>query len=253
METKICKSCNIEKKVNCFGVVNKSKDGLNSLCKECRNIIAKKYRNNNQKIKEIRKKCYIKNKKNVSDKMKEYYLKNSDKVKKRVLNYKEENPNKVKEINKNYYIKNYEKIKEYNKTYYNNNFENIRQQKSDYKKQNREKFNDLYKEKYKNDPFFKLIEIVRGRVKNFLKSKNINKNNKTFEIVGCSPEFLKEHIEKQFTEGMSWELMGEHIHIDHIIPLSSAKTEEEIYKLCHYTNLQPLWAKDNLKKSNKII
>ena len=52
---------------------------------------------------------------------------------------------------------------------------------------------------------------------------------------------------------MSWELMGLHIHIDHIIPLSSAKTEEEVYKLFNYTNLQPLWAKDNLIKSNKIL
>ena len=52
---------------------------------------------------------------------------------------------------------------------------------------------------------------------------------------------------------MSWGLMGKHIHIDHIIPLSSAKTEEEVYELCHYTNLQPLWAEDNLKKGSKIL
>jgi hypothetical protein len=52
---------------------------------------------------------------------------------------------------------------------------------------------------------------------------------------------------------MSWDRIGKEIHIDHIIPLSSAKSEDEIYKLCHYTNLQPLWAEDNLKKSNKIL
>ena len=53
---------------------------------------------------------------------------------------------------------------------------------------------------------------------------------------------------------MSWENYGKDgWHIDHKIPLSSAKTDREIYELCHYTNLQPLWAKDNLKKSNKII
>jgi hypothetical protein len=97
-----------------------------------------------------------------------------------------------------------------------------------------------------------LSHLVRGRIYTFLKLRNINKSIKTFDIVGCSPEFLKNHLENQFTEGMSWELMGRHIHIDHIIPLSSANTEDEIYKLCHYTNLQPLWAKDNLVKGTKL-
>jgi len=86
----------------------------------------------------------------------------------------------------------------------------------------------------------------------FLKTNNLSKKNTTFDIIGCTPEYLKEHIETQFTEGMSWELIGKYIHIDHIIPLCSAKTEEEIYKLCHYSNLQPLWAKDNLLKGTKI-
>jgi hypothetical protein len=61
-----------------------------------------------------------------------------------------------------------------------------------------------------------------------------------------------EYLGDLFTEKMNWDNYGEW-HIDHIIPLSSANTEEEIYKLCHYTNLQPLWAEDNIKKSNKII
>ena len=90
---------------------------------------------------------------------------------------------------------------------------------------------------------------MNSRIRIFMKSKNITKKNKTFEIVGCTPEELKKHLENQFTDGMSWEnhgLIG--WHIDHIIPLSSAKNEDDIIKLCHYMNLQPLWSLDNIKK-----
>jgi hypothetical protein len=65
---------------------------------------------------------------------------------------------------------------------------------------------------------------------------------------------LKKYIESKFKEGMSWDNYGVYgWHLDHIIPLSSAKNEEELKSLCHYTNLQPLWAFDNLSKFNKII
>ena len=93
---------------------------------------------------------------------------------------------------------------------------------------------------------------MRSRLSAYLKKLNISKKNKTFEIVGCTPQELKEHLEKQFIDGMSWENKG-NWHIDHIIPLSSAKTEEEFYMLCHFTNLQPLWAIDNIKKRDKIV
>jgi hypothetical protein len=95
---------------------------------------------------------------------------------------------------------------------------------------------------------------VRKRLKSYLTIKNISKKNRTFDIIGCTPDFLKEHLERQFKEGMTWDNYGYYgWHIDHVIPLSSGKTEEEIYKLCHYTNLQPLWAEENLKKSNKLL
>jgi hypothetical protein len=92
---------------------------------------------------------------------------------------------------------------------------------------------------------------MRCRLHHFLNRSTIKKKSKTFDILGCSPYFLKEHLEKQFMNGMTWDNRNEW-HIDHIIPLSYAKTEEEVYGLCHYSNLQPLWAQDNLKKSNKI-
>jgi hypothetical protein len=79
-----------------------------------------------------------------------------------------------------------------------------------------------------------------------------------FTVSKCVPELpiknlpLFIDLETQFTDGMSWDNRSEW-HIDHIIPLSSAKTEDELYKLCHYENLQPLWAEDNLKKGARIL
>jgi hypothetical protein len=84
--------------------------------------------------------------------------------------------------------------------------------------------------------------------------KNNSFKGKTIEILGMDINSFKIYIESKFLNGMSWDNYGLNgWHIDHIIPLCSAKTEEEFYKLCHYTNLQPLWAKDNWKKSNKIL
>jgi hypothetical protein len=154
---------------------------------------------------------------------------------------------------KKYNEKNKEKIIRIKQKYVENNKEKVKKTKKDWFDKNPNYRNDWVINKYKNDFLFRLINIMRARTRLFFKNKNTKKNNNTFEIIGCSPEYLKEYIEKKFTEGMNWDLFGSHIHIDHIIPLSSANTEEEMYKLCHYTNLQPLWAKDNLKKSNKIL
>lgn len=113
---------------------------------------------------------------------------------------------------------------------------------------NKEYANNYQKRRKKQDVLFRIISQMRNSVNRYLKYRSKH----TFDIIGCTPLELKEHLEKQFVEGMSWENKNLW-HIDHIIPLSSAKTEEELYKLCHYTNLQPLWAEENLKKSNKIL
>jgi len=134
-----------------------------------------------------------------------------------------------------------------------NNYEKIVLYNKEYQKKNKEKINTRMKERRKNEILFKLISNIRSRMGNFLKSKNYTKNkNKTTDILGCEPEFLKLYLENKFKKGMCWENRDKW-HIDHIIPLSSAKTEFEVLKLCHYTNLQPLWSTENLKKSNKII
>jgi hypothetical protein len=161
----------------------------------------------------------------------------------RVSKYKKEdrlkNPEKYKLRDKNNRIKNPEKFKEKRRKYYENN---------------KDKNLAYFIKKRNTDEIFKLKDNVRRRMNIFLSTNNMGKKNSTFDIIGCSPEYLREHLEKQFSDGMSWENYGFYgWHIDHKIPLSSAKTEQEVYNLCHYTNLQPLWAKDNLSKGGKII
>lgn len=108
------------------------------------------------------------------------------------------------------------------------------------------------KEKRENDPLESLKLILRGRLHKALDRKRVSK--RTTELLGCSFEEVKNHLEKQFKDGMTWENRGVYgWHVDHIIPLSSAKTEEDAIKLCHYTNLQPLWWRENIIKSNKIL
>jgi hypothetical protein len=79
-----------------------------------------------------------------------------------------------------------------------------------------------------------------------------SKKSRTYEILGCSYEEFKTYIEVQFQYGMSWENYGSWEY-DHIIPISSANTEDEIILLNHHTNFQPLWKLDNILKSNKIF
>jgi hypothetical protein len=112
--------------------------------------------------------------------------------------------------------------------------------------------NKIYqKSRYDSDPLFAMMGRLRARVRGFLKNTSFTKTSTTKEITGCCGEELKIYIESRFQDGMSWSNRNLW-HIDHITPLSSAKSIDEIIALCHYTNLQPLWAKDNLAKGCKL-
>ena len=83
--------------------------------------------------------------------------------------------------------------------------------------------------------------------------KNFKKKNLVSEILGCTEEEVQKHLYKTFFENYGYEYDGkEDVHIDHIIPLKTAETEEDVKRLCHYTNLQLLKAIDNLKKGAKM-
>lgn len=162
-----------------------------------------------------------------------------------------------------WYIENKERLKDnldidnirkYHKEYYKNNKEKIREYHKDYKEDNKERINQWRKkyrdDKFNSDPVYKLSHNIRSLISNSIKKMNFLKSKKTQSILGCSFEEFKSYIESQFQEGMSWENQGDW-HLDHKTPISWAKSEEMVLELNHYTNFQPLWAKDNLSKGNK--
>lgn len=105
-------------------------------------------------------------------------------------------------------------------------------------------------ERYKRekDAMWRVRKNARNRIR-----RSVKKENSTTAYLGCSWHELKNHLESLFKDGMSWDNYGTNgWHIDHIIPLASAKNEEEIIPLLHYTNLQPLWAGDNIRKGARF-
>lgn len=135
-----------------------------------------------------------------------------------------------------------DKAKQYRKKYVAENLDWWRKYEREYRYNRR-----------KEDMFFKIKGNMSGRLSDLINKRNLGTT--TLELIGCDRETFISHIEKQFTEGMTWENYGlKGWHVDHIIPLSSfdLTVENEVKKACHYTNLQPLWWQDNLEKGNKV-
>jgi hypothetical protein len=178
--------------------------------------------------------------------------------------------------NKEYRKKNKESISDYGKEYRKKNKESLSVKKKEYRKKNKTKIyernlewrkankdkvrvsaNEYQKKRYHNDSLFRLQLILRARFRNFLKQNNCRKSGRSFEIFSATPKQIKSHIESQFKDDMTWENQGEW-HIDHIIPLDYYAKNFDLNdlevqkKAFNYKNLQPLWAFENLSKSNKF-
>lgn len=110
---------------------------------------------------------------------------------------------------------------------------------------------EYVKRRLKTDMMFKCTRGIRNNVRSAFLTTGYSKNTSTYKILQIGfPEF-KIYIENQFVKGMSWENHGKW-HFDHKLPMSLAKTYDEAVELCHYSNYQPMWAYDNLSKSDKI-
>ena len=107
----------------------------------------------------------------------------------------------------------------------------------------------IYKaNRIKTDPNFKLLNLLRSRLYHSFKASQWIKSDKRENLLGADIITVKAHIESLFTDDMNWDNMGDW-HIDHILPIGKCESLEEMVNRCHYKNLQPLWAIDNLKKS----
>lgn len=252
---KKCTTCEIFKDINDFYIDKRTKDGHLTQCKDCIKEKRMVYKSKNQeKIKEINKKYYNKHKERLNKQHNEYIENNketlSEKAKERYR--KGDNKEKQKDYNRKYYLENKENILKNGKEYYNNHKEESYIRKKKWSLKNKVKIQNNYKNRLQNDLLFRIKEKVRHNIKNSIKSKGFKKNSTTAKILGCTYIEFKEHIEKQFEPWMNWDnhgiYNGEYYigwDLDHIIPISSATSEEEIYTLNHYTNFQPLCSKIN--------
>ena len=266
---KTCSKCGEGKPLTEYYLRNKVTGNYRNECNECASLRKKKYYQENKEAHSIRNKKWQKeNKEKVKTYSKLYRTKNKGNRKKYIQT---DESRKLNSINhKKRYEKNKTAINIKHKIYRDNNKQKIKDAYAKFVsiKENRDKRNlaakkyrtkdkskietrRYYQEKYHNDIEFKLTKLLRRRISSALKGSS--KSAKTIELLGCQIEIFKAHLQRQFTKGMSFDNHGEW-HIDHIVPCASFDlTDPQQQKECfNYRNLQPLWAKDNLTKQDKL-
>ena len=152
-----------------------------------------------------------------------------------------------KEHARKYHKETYANKKQYYRDYYQKNKECRKEWQRKYRGENWDKIKE-----YRAKPHQRVRKAQSKRLTKLLKAKGVAKKDSILKYIGCTKGKLVEHIEKQFKPGMNWENYGLYgWHIDHIRPCASfdLTKEEEIHKCFHYSNLQPLWAEENLKKA----
>lgn len=222
LSKKTCNQCLIEKELANFGKKTENKkDGFDNKCKICKKEY---YQKNKDKFKEVNK---------------QYYEKNKEDVKQLVSSYRKNNKVKIEE----YQIKNKKNRQVYSKQHYEKNKDHIREYHTKWNNENKEWYREWEKNQRINNPHFKIKKALRCRIWFALNSQNANKQNKTKELLGCSIEEYKQHLESQFKPEMNWKNYGTVWEIDHIISISSFDLTniEEQLKCFNFTNTQPLF------------
>jgi hypothetical protein len=159
------------------------------------------------------------------------------------------------EADRRYQLSNRDSKRAYAQDYYLKNIEQAKLNMAEYRAKNKDLIRTV-KRNYKikrlaSDPIYKLKFNLATLIRNVIKNGGYQKSARTSDVLGADWETVKAHIESMFDGEMSWENQGQW-HFDHIIPISLAKNEREVLVLNHYSNLRPLWGKENIAKSNKL-
>jgi len=241
-----CKKCTIKE----ISTPKKPKENLPEGHRRC-----KKGKINCNEIKPISE--FVKNRNQCKEcknkEQKQFRDSNPEKSKNYQRQYKENNPN----IDKEYYKNNKKEINLKNKQYYENhkNDKIFKLKRKQYKNEHKEERNKRQRNKYKNDPLFKMICSMRGMLVRTLKFLGTKKQGRTVDNLGYSPLKLMQRLEFNFTSKMNWKNYGTYWEIDHKIPIDYFVNKgiydpKIINALC---NLQPLTIKENREKSKKLI
>jgi len=181
------------------------------------------------------------------------YIKHKEKIRQRVKEWELQNKAHIVKYRKEYLKKNRKKLSRYKHGWYAEKMQDstYRKDRKAYRLSHRKEHNRYNHDRMKNDMEYRLTCNLRKRMCKLIRKEW--RGGSAVKDLGCSVKEFKKYIEKQFGEGMSWNNYGEW-HIDHILPLKSfdLSDREQFKKAAHYTNLQPLWAEDNIRKSDNI-
>lgn len=152
------------------------------------------------------------------------------------------------------YRQNPQSFKERKNRYVASNQEKVKKSQHRYKTENRQKCTDYERIKRQSDPVYRFRTSVRCLIWGYAKKKGYKGNKKTWELVGCDFDTFLAYVQSQFEDGMTLENYGHGRgcwNIDHIVPISTAQTDDDVERLNHYSNLRPMWSTDNYRKSKK--
>lgn len=185
---------------------------------------------------------------------KRYYEKHKAECLERSKQYREAHKDEKKVWHQKYYQEHKDEYNEYQRKYREEHKEELNEKRRKYREIHKDN-KDVKREAEKRrltDPIYKFKHGIRIAISRSFTRCGQKKSERTEQILGCTIEEFRNYIESKFQEGMSFDNYGEW-HLDHIKPLALADTKEDVIKLCHYTNFQPLWAEDNLMKGCKVI